>query len=411
MFRTKHEQPLAEEERDGVVEAPRRAAPGQKLILVATSVAAALLILLGIASRNNYFGLLGDARSAKGEVQVDARPTTIPQLSVPMAVGEPAAASPTAIECPGGLRLPPGMDCPAARTSAPPEAPPPAGESLAQRVRERRLKGSIALGAAGGAGAATGITAVAGEGGVTARSAAGSGNTALGRVLSGTDPHGARASVIANPSLTLAKGTLPDCTLLTAILTDQPGFLKCVLSTPVMSMDGKVVLMEAGTVLEGEYNAGVQSGQSTIFTLWTRAVTPNFIAVPLSSPGTDALGRAGSSGQVDNKWMERFAAAVFFSLFEDAKQVAMARDEARGSRRASSQMGDTYNIGAQGTLSQLGNTDGTTQSIVQEMLRQGSHVRPSLYKNQGEVIRIFVARDVDFSDVYELRATRAPDLP
>lgn len=410
MFRTRHEQPLAEEERDGVVEAPRRAAPGQKLILVATSVAAALLILLGIASRNNYFGLLGDARSAKGEVQVDARPTSIPQVSVPMALGEPAAESPAYIECPGGLRLPPGLDCPAARTPAPSQASPPAGESLAQRVRERRLKGTIALGAAGG-GAANGTSAVASEGGVAARSAAGSGNTALGRVLSGTDTHGARASVIANPSLTLAKGTLPDCTLLTAILTDQPGFLKCVLGAPVMSMDGKVVLMEAGTILEGEYTAGVPSGQSTIFTLWTRAVTPKFIAVPLGSPGTDALGRAGSSGQVDNKWMERFAGAVFFSLFEDAKQVAMTRDEARAARRVGSQTGDTYNIGAQGTLAQLGNTDSTTQSIVQEMLRQGSQVRPSLSKNQGEVIRIFVARDVDFSDVYELRATRAPDFP
>ena len=99
--------------------------------------------------------------------------------------------------------------------------------------------------------------------------------------------------------MTLAKGALPDCTLLTAILTDQPGFPKCILSAPVMSI--------------------------------------------------------------------------------------------------------TYNIGTQGTLSQLSNTDGTTQSIVEEMLKQGSQVRPSLYKNQGEVIKIFVARDVDFSTVYELR--------
>ena len=49
------------------------------------------------------------------------------------------------------------------------------------------------------------------------------------------------------------------------------------------------------------------------------------------------------------------------------------------------------------------NTGSTTKSIVEEMLKQGSQLKPSLYKNQGEIIKIFVARDVDFSTVYELR--------
>ncbi|MEZ2299419.1 TrbI/VirB10 family protein [Variovorax sp. RCC_210] len=411
MFKTRHEQPLAEEERDGIVEAPRRSSPGQKLILGATSAVAALLILFGVASRNNYFGVFGASSSAKGEVQLDTRPTNVPEIPVPLSAGAPVVPSPAAVECPGGLRLPPGMECPPQRMPAAVNDPPPAGQSLAQRVRERRFKGAIALGGAAGAGGAVRPVATAGESVGVANATGSVATGALGRSLNGTDTRGARAWVIATPSFTLAKGTLPDCTLLTAILTDQPGFLKCVLSAPVMSMDGKVVLMEAGTSMEGEYTAGVQAGQTTIFTLWTRAVTPNFIAVPLSSPGTDALGRAGSSGFVDNKWMERFAGAVFFSLFEDAKQVAIARDDARAARRVGSQTGVTYNIGSQGTLAQLGNTGSTTQSIVQEMLRQGSQARPSLYKNQGEVVRIFVARDVDFSDVYELRAAPAPGRP
>ena len=203
--------------------------------------------------------------------------------------------------------------------------------------------------------------------------------------------------------MTLAKGTLPDCTLLTAILTDQPGFLKCILSAPVMSMDGKVVLMEAGTTMEGEYAQGLQAGQKAIFTLWSRAVTPHFVSVQLNSPGTDALGRAGTSGYVDNKWFERFAGAVFFSLLEDAKQIYIARQDGRASRPSGATYGDTYNIGMPGSLSQLNNTGSTTKSIVEEMLKQGAQLRPSLYKNQGEIIKIFVARDVDFSTVYELR--------
>jgi type IV secretion system protein VirB10 len=124
--------------------------------------------------------------------------------------------------------------------------------------------------------------------------------------------------------------------------------------------------------------------------------------VQLNSPGTDALGRAGTSGYVDSKWFERFAGAVFFSLLQDAKQIYIARDDARAAQRASGN-GDTFNIGMQGTLSQFNNTDSTTKTIVEEMLKQGSQLRPSLYKNQGVIIKIFVARDVDFSGVYELR--------
>ena len=131
--------------------------------------------------------------------------------------------------------------------------------------------------------------------------------------------------------------------------------------------------------------------------------------------GTDALGRAGTSGYIDSKWFERFAGAVFFSLFEDAKQIYIARDDARQSQRLNGNVsGDIYNIGAQGTLSQLSNTGSTTKSIVEEMLKQGSQLKPSLYKNQGEVIKIFVARDVDFSTVYELRpaaSSAAATLP
>jgi len=281
---------------------------------------------------------------------------------------------------------------------------PPSGQSEEDRVRERRRKSAINLAVTQPATAAAATLGNVSNVGLPGASTPAGGTNALAGALSATMTPGTSATINRNPSMTLAKGTLPDCTLLTAILTDQPGFLKCILSAPVMSMDGKVVLMEAGTTMEGEYTQGLQAGQKTIFTLWSRAVTPNFISVQLNSPGTDALGRSGTSGYVDNKWFERFAGAVFFSLFEDAKQIYIARDDARASQRSSGNAyGDTYNIGTQGTLSQLSNTGSTTKSIVEEMLKQGGQLKPSLYKNQGEIIKIFVARDVDFSTVYELR--------
>ncbi|RYX88833.1 MAG: TrbI/VirB10 family protein [Comamonadaceae bacterium] len=407
MREQKLEAPVAEAEREGLVERQRAAAPGQKLILVATASVAALLILFGIASRNNYFGLLGAPAQVKSEGTADSRLLSAPEVKVPLSLGAPSA--PSYVECPGGLRLPVGLDCPQPEKKAEQAPAAPDGPSEEDRVRERRRKSGIQLGQSSGPAVALAQrTALAGGESVAAAQTPHSGPNALSSALLATVTAGTTASVHRQPSMTLAKGTLPDCTLLTAILTDQPGFLKCILSAPVMSMDGKVVLMEAGTTMEGEYTQGMQAGQSTIFTLWSRAVTPHFVTVQLNSPGTDPLGRAGTSGQVDNKWFERYAGAVFFSLFEDAKQVVIARDDARASDRgrgnaSGNSYGDTFNIGAQGRLSQLDNTGSTTKSIVEEMLRQGSQVKPSLYKNQGEVIKIYVARDVDFSTVYALR--------
>jgi type IV secretion system protein VirB10 len=408
MFEQTQEAPVADEERRGLVERPRMAPPGQKLILVVTSSVAVAFILFGIASRHNFFGLFGAPVPPKViETQGEGRPVTAPEVKVPLETGLFSNA-PTHVECPGGLRLPIGLNCPEPekRTEAAPTGAPNA-MSEEDRVRERRLKSTIALATStSGAAPATSLGNAGSPVGLAGASMPSGGSNALAGSLSATITPSTRATINRQPSMTLAKGTLPDCTLLTAILTDQPGFLKCILSAPVMSMDGKVVLMETGTTLEGEYTQGLQAGQRTIFTLWTRAVTPNFVSVPLNSPGTDALGRAGTSGQIDHKWFERFAGAVFFSLFEDAKQIYIARDSIRAAQAANAS-GDTYNIGTQGTLSQWGNTGSTTKSIVEEMLKQGSQVRPSLAKNQGEIIKVFVARDVDFSSVYELRPAAA----
>ena len=106
MFEQKQEAPVAEEERAGLVERKRAVAPGQKLILVATSSVAALLIVFGIASRNNYFGLFGASAPPKPEAQNETRPLAAPEVKVPLALGpQPSApSSPSYVECPGGLR-------------------------------------------------------------------------------------------------------------------------------------------------------------------------------------------------------------------------------------------------------------------------------------------------------------------
>ena len=59
-----------------------------------------------------------------------------------------------------------------------------------------------------------------------------------------------------------------------------------------------------------------------------------------------------------------------------------------------------------GALRNLDRTRSTADRVVESMLSQGEDIQPTLYKNQGEIIKIYIARDVDFSQVYEL--TRNP---
>ena len=49
------------------------------------------------------------------------------------------------------------------------------------------------------------------------------------------------------------------------------------------------------------------------------------------------------------------------------------------------------------------NTREAGKEIATTVLEQMGDIKPTLYKNQGDKIGIFVARDVDFSSVYKLR--------
>jgi type IV secretion system protein VirB10 len=47
---------------------------------------------------------------------------------------------------------------------------------------------------------------------------------------------------------------------------------------------------------------------------------------------------------------------------------------------------------------------GQTQGVIAEMLRGTINIPPTIRKNQGELVSIFVARDLDFSTVYQVRS-------
>jgi type IV secretion system protein VirB10 len=248
---------------------------------------------------------------------------------------------------------------------------------------ERRLSGA-AFTSAGGAGPSAGtmlsamspLTAALGQAAPPAQGA-------LATLLSPSEVHPASAMLLTTPRLLLPKGAFIDCTLETAIDSTLPGLTTCVTSTDTFSADGKVVLLERGTKLVGETRGQVQQGSARVFVLWTEARTPTGVTVPLDSPGADELGRSGLPGEVDRHFWARFGAAILISTIDGAVQAAV-----QSGNRSS------------GTL--IYNPSGT-QDVLTEVLKNTLNISPSVIKHNGDRIQILVARDVDFSHVYELR--------
>ncbi|MEJ5021170.1 type IV secretion system protein VirB10 [Ochrobactrum vermis] len=204
-------------------------------------------------------------------------------------------------------------------------------------------------------------------------------------LLRPTRLEGSRAGTLGNRDFIVAMGTSIPCVLETALASDQPGFTSCVINRDVLSDNGRVVLMEKGTHVVGEYRGGLQRGQKRLFVLWNRAKTPKGIIVTLASPATDALGRAGVDGYVDTHWWERFGSALLLSIVSDATSYANSRLQDSGAD-------------AQNTMS-------AGQQAAAIAVEQSINIPPTLNKHQGAIVSIFVARDLDFSGVYRLRVT------
>lgn len=207
----------------------------------------------------------------------------------------------------------------------------------------------------------------------------------LGALLSAVDTPAARASRMPNRSLLLPKGTFIDCILETRLDTTVPGMTSCVVPRGVWSADGKVLLVERGSKVIGEYKGSVENGLNRIFVLWTQLQTPKGVRIHLDSPGTDEMGGAGLNGHVDFHWWRRFGNALLFSLIQDGFDFAISRQN-----------------DANGGVNYYSNTEDGMSEIIREAMRQSGNIPPTLTKNQGERIGIFVGRDLDFSSVYRL---------
>ena len=178
----------------------------------------------------------------------------------------------------------------------------------------------------------------------------------------------------------LTAGALLPCVLETAIDTSSPGFVTCRITRDIYSDNGGVVLMEKGSRVLGEYRSGFQQGRARVFVLWDRITTPGGVAVDVSSPASDALGRAGVDGRIDSHFWQRFGGALLLTSVSGGISAAATAD------------------------ARFANIAQAPNEAAAVALQNSVNIPPTLTKPQGAEVGVFVSHDLDFSSVYALKA-------
>jgi type IV secretion system protein VirB10 len=203
--------------------------------------------------------------------------------------------------------------------------------------------------------------------------------------VNGSQVDTAHATRLTSTSLVAPQGTVISAVLETGINSDLPGFARAVVSRDVSGFDGSTVVIPRGSRLIGEYKSGVANGQSRAFVIWSRLLTPEGVSINLGSPGADRLGRGGLEGKADTHFFHRFGAAILLSVIDGAVQ-ALA-NQSTGS-------------GVNGIVISSPQQAANVATIA---LQKDIDIPTTITVAPGQAIRVFVARDLDFSDAIPTR--------
>lgn len=284
---------------------------------------------------------------------------------------KPAAAMTLPATRPSGVAIPPQamtqVPGSAPTTQAPVALPAPGmqtsptGQVLPQTMTDLRGAPTLVVDRAAGDSNSSNLAA-SGKGG--------SADDGFGLRVGG--PEVAAATRMEHPAQTVAQGTLIAAVLETAINSDLPGYVRAVVSSDVRSFDGSRVLVPRSSRLIGQYKSGVSGGQTRAYVMWTRLIRPDGVSVQLASPAVDESGQTGLAGSVDNHFMKRFGSALLLSVVGTASAVASG--------------GASLIVGG-------------GESAAAVAAQRDSQIPPTIRVRQGQPIRVFTAKDLDFSTV------------
>jgi type IV secretion system protein VirB10 len=290
----------------------------------------------------------------------------VPQSTVQPAAPVPGPVAPPAPEAPLVNAPPtPGDPAPAPVLAAPPA--PGAAQAINPYSSPTVVFDSSALPLP------LAPLAAAAEGAAPAAAQGGSSDFASRVGGVGGGPATARSDI--DPKTTVTQGTMIPAILETAINTDVPGYVRAVVSQDVRSFDGTRVLVPRSSRLIGQYQSGLQAGQKRAYVIWTRLIRPDGVSVALASPASAFDGSGGLPGKVDSHFWQRFGSAMLLSV-----------------------VGGLTTLASSGTSVVLGGG----QTAASTALQQNGQIGPTIRISPGEPVRVYTARDLDFSQAPQI---------
>lgn len=197
------------------------------------------------------------------------------------------------------------------------------------------------------------------------------------------------AQFLNNPDALLVRGTYIRCVLAMRIVTDIPGFTSCMVAEPVYSINGRRMLVPKGSRILGRYDTEATGPRVAV--VWDRITTPTGIDINMTSPGVDGLGGAGHPGKYSAHWPSRIASALLVSLISD---VFKYEGEKHGPTSTA-----YYGNGAVVEQPFESNTARTLQRLADQAVDRSASRPATVTINQGTVLNVYVAQDIDFTEV------------
>jgi type IV secretory pathway VirB10-like protein len=176
----------------------------------------------------------------------------------------------------------------------------------------------------------------------------------------------------------LQVGAVIPAALVTGLRSDAPGMAIAQVTQDVYdSLGGGYLLIPKGSKLAGEYDAGVQTGQSRLSVVWTRLTLPSGKSIVLDKlPGADEQGMAGLQDGVDRHGGRVLAAAGLSTLLAIGAEVGSSSEESditRAVRRAGAD---------------------TASSVGQQVVGKSVDLTPTLTIRPGAPLRVLLTHDL-----------------
>ncbi|MBQ4875205.1 MAG: hypothetical protein HRK26_03735 [Rickettsiaceae bacterium H1] len=208
-----------------------------------------------------------------------------------------------------------------------------------------------------------------------------------------------KATYIGDLRIIIAQGKLIDAILETSINTDLKGMLRAIVSRDVYSESGKNVLLPKGSRLIGEYDSAISPSQVRVDIIWNRVIRPDGIDLQIQSPGTDQLGKAGITGQVDTKFGHLFMNSFLISSVKIAGAAIVKKlfpsDDEKSSTTTTTDGKTTDNTPASVKIATdaINNLTKTFETVI----KQYESSKPTIRIDQGTRVKVFVNKDLVFS--------------